>query len=106
MDFVSDSLAGGRRIKALTIVDDFTKEPVDIALDHCIPGYYVTRVLNQAVRSRGAPQAIRTDQGPENRICSTLPECYPEERDREGNWGADYGLYEDAPDTTIGSCRL
>ncbi len=65
MDFVSDALAGGRRIKALTIVDDFTKESVDIALDHGISGHYVTRVLDQAVRFRGAPRAIRTDQGPE-----------------------------------------
>jgi len=65
MDFVSDALAGGRRIKALTIVDDFTKESVDIALDHGISGHYVTRVLDQAVRFRGTPQAIRTDQGPE-----------------------------------------
>lgn len=65
MDFVSDALAGGRRIKALTIVDDFTKESIDIALDHGISGHYVTRVLDQAVRFRGAPQAIRTDQGPE-----------------------------------------
>lgn len=65
MDFVSDALAGGRRIKALTIVDDFTKESVDIALDHGISGHYVTRVLDQAVRFRGVPAAIRTDQGPE-----------------------------------------
>lgn len=65
MDFVSDALAGGRRIKALTIVDDFTKESVDIAVDHGISGHYVTRVLDQAVRFRGTPQAIRTDQGPE-----------------------------------------
>lgn len=36
MDFVSDALAGGRRTKALTIVDDFTKESVDIVVDHGI----------------------------------------------------------------------
>ncbi len=65
MDFVSDALANGRRIKALTIVDDFTKESIDIAVDHGISGHYVTRVLDQAIRFRGAPAAIRTDQGPE-----------------------------------------
>src|SRR5512135_513099 len=65
MDFVSDALAGGRRIKALTIVDDFTKESIDIAVDHGISGQYVTRILDQAIRFRGAPTAIRTDQGPE-----------------------------------------
>jgi putative transposase len=30
MDFVSDTLANGRRIKVLTIVDDFTKESADL----------------------------------------------------------------------------
>lgn len=65
MDFVSDALAGGRRIKCLTIVDDFTKEAVDIVVDHGIGGQYLTRVLDQIVLFRGAPQAIRTDQGPE-----------------------------------------
>lgn len=65
MDFVSDALAGGRRLKCLTIVDDFTKEALDIVVDHGIGGEYVVRVLDQIARFRGAPQAIRTDQGPE-----------------------------------------
>jgi len=34
MDFVSDSLANGRRIKCLTVVDDFSKESVEIAVDY------------------------------------------------------------------------
>jgi putative transposase len=65
MDFVSDALADGRRIKILTIVDDYTKEAVDLAVDHGISGLYVTRVLDRAGRFRGLPRAIRTDQGPE-----------------------------------------
>jgi len=65
MDFVSDALADGRRIKILTVVDDFTKEAVDLAVDFGISGLYVTRVLDQAARFRGLPAAIRTDQGPE-----------------------------------------
>lgn len=65
MDFVMDALADGRRLKTLTIVDDFTKESIDIVVDRSIPGEYVTRVLEQAVRFRCAPRAIRTDQGPE-----------------------------------------
>jgi putative transposase len=65
MDFVSDALVGGRRIKALTIVYDFTKELVCIALDHGISGHYVTRVLDQAIRLRDAPEAINlgTEKG-------------------------------------------
>lgn len=48
IDFVSDSLESGRRLKCLTIVDDFTKEAVDIVVDHGISGRYVTRVTNRA----------------------------------------------------------
>lgn len=65
MDFVSDALANGRRIKVLTIVDDFSKEAIDLAVDFGISGHYVTRVLDQVARFRGYPKAIRTDQGPE-----------------------------------------
>jgi putative transposase len=64
MDFVMDSLANGRRLKCLTIVDDLTHECIDIAVDHGISGQYVTRILEQAARFRGYPQAIRTDGGP------------------------------------------
>lgn len=65
MDFVMDALSNGRRLKCLTIVDDFTKESIDIVVDHGISGLYVARVLDQAARFRGYPKAVRTDQGPE-----------------------------------------
>ena len=65
LDFVMDSLANGRRIKCLTVVDDFSRECVDIAVDHGIGGEYVTRLLEQAGQFRGFPDAVRTDQGPE-----------------------------------------
>jgi putative transposase len=65
IDFVSDALANGRRIKCLTIADDFTHESVDIAVDHGIGGAYVVRALDQAACFRGYPRAVRTDNGPE-----------------------------------------
>ena len=65
MDFVFDALSTGRRLKVLTIVDDCTKELVDLVADSSISGHYVCRVLDRAARFRGYPQAIRTDQGPE-----------------------------------------
>lgn len=65
MDFVMDTQASGRRIKCLTIVDDCTKEAVDIVADSSIPGLYVTRVLDRIAQFRGYPKAVRTDQGPE-----------------------------------------
>jgi transposase InsO family protein len=46
-------------------LSDFTKEAVDIVVDHGISGHYFTRVLDQAARFRALPKVIRTDQGPE-----------------------------------------
>jgi len=65
MDFVSDSLANGRRLKCLTVADDFSHECVDIAVDYGISGEYVTRLLDRAAVFRGYPSAVRTDNGPE-----------------------------------------
>nr|WP_269766405.1 IS3 family transposase [Burkholderia ubonensis] len=65
IDFVMDALANGRRLKCLTIVDDFTKEAVDIVVDHGISGLYVAQALDRAARFRCYPKAVRTDQGPE-----------------------------------------
>jgi putative transposase len=65
IDFVMDALANGRRIKCLTVVDDFTRECLDIAVDYGISGGYVARVLTAIGQFRGLPRAIRTDQGPE-----------------------------------------
>lgn len=65
MDFVSDALANGRRLKCLTIADDFSHESIDIVVDHGISGAYVIRVLDRAACFRGYPRAVRTDNGPE-----------------------------------------
>jgi putative transposase len=65
MDFVSDSLANGRRIKCLTVADDFSHECVNISVDYGISGQYVTRLLDRAATFRGYPTAVRTDNGPE-----------------------------------------
>lgn len=65
MDFVFDALSNGRKLKTLTIVDDCTKECVEIGVDARINGEAVTRILDSATRFRGRPKTIRTDQGPE-----------------------------------------
>jgi len=64
MDFVMDSLANGRRIKSLTMVDDFTKECLDIRVAMGISGEQVVRTLDGIAAFRGYPKAFRTDQGP------------------------------------------
>jgi putative transposase len=65
MDFVFDALADGRPLKCLTVVDDCTKESVEIAVARRINGQGVADALEAVCRFRGYPTLIRTDQGPE-----------------------------------------
>jgi len=65
MDFVSDQLANGRRLKCLTVPDDFTRECPGIPVDLGISGAYVVRVLDRNARFSGYPRAVRTDHCPE-----------------------------------------
>lgn len=65
MDFVSDSLWNGRKIKALTILDIFTKECLAIEVDTSLNGERVTRILDWLILTRGCPEVITTDNGPE-----------------------------------------
>ena len=48
MEFVFDELASGRRVKTLTVVDDCSKEIVQIIADTSIPTLYPTRVPEPA----------------------------------------------------------
>jgi transposase InsO family protein len=54
----------GRRIKLLTVTDDFSHECVDITVDWGISGQYVGRLLDRAAIFRSYPLAVRTDNGP------------------------------------------
>lgn len=65
MDFVFDALADRRPIKCLTVVDDCTKEAVEILVAKRINGQGVADALDAVCRFRGYPTTIRTDQGPE-----------------------------------------
>jgi putative transposase len=65
MDFVSDGLADGRRLRCLTIVDDCTRECLAIEVDTSITGTRVTAVLERLADTRGRPQSITVDHGPE-----------------------------------------
>ena len=65
MDFVSDGLIGGRRLRCLTIVDDCTRECLAIEVDTSITGLRVQAVLERLADTRGLPQSITVDNGPE-----------------------------------------
>jgi len=65
MDFVSDGLADGRRVRCLTIVDDCTRECLAIEVDTSLTGKRVVAVLERLIEQRSAPQSITVDHGPE-----------------------------------------
>ena len=65
MDFVFDALSDRRAIKCLTVVDDCTKEAVEILVAKRINGQGMADALDAVARFRGYPATIRTDQGPE-----------------------------------------
>jgi putative transposase len=65
MDFVSDGLVDGRRLRCLTIVDDCTRECLAIEVDTWITGKRVVAVLDRLIEQRCAPQSITVDHGPE-----------------------------------------
>ncbi len=66
MDFVSDALFDGRRFRALTVVDAFTRECLAIHVDQGIRGDDVVAVMERLQFQRGAaPENVRVDNGPE-----------------------------------------
>jgi putative transposase len=65
IDFMSDELYNGQRIRLLTLVDNFTRESLAIALDEHLGGQRVVATLMQVTLERGLPEKIRVDNGPE-----------------------------------------
>jgi putative transposase len=61
LDFVHDALTNGRRIRMLTVVDDFTSESIKIAVDTSLSGRRVCDELEQVIESRGKPGRILSD---------------------------------------------
>jgi len=65
MDFVADSLAGGRRYRTFNVVDEFTRECLAIDVAFSLPGARVANVLDRLVWQFGKPEKIVLDNGPE-----------------------------------------
>jgi putative transposase len=65
-DFVFDWCAHGRRqLKFLTLVDEYTREGLAIAVDHRMGARQVWQTLAGVMARRGVPAFIRSDNGPE-----------------------------------------
>ena len=69
MDFVSDAIcrpgAVSRRIRCLTVADDFSCEYADITAGFGIGGAYVTRLLDRAALFQDCPKSVKTDTDPQ-----------------------------------------
>jgi putative transposase len=75
LDFVHDVLANGRRIRMLTVVDDFTRESIKIAVDTSLNGNRVCEELEQVIGERGKPERILSDNGTEFTSMAVLKWC-------------------------------
>jgi putative transposase len=75
LDFVHDALINGRRIRMLTVVDDFTRESIKITVDTSLNGARVCEELEQLIENRGKPDRILSDNGTEFTSTAVLKWC-------------------------------
>lgn len=64
-DFMSDALYNGVRFRTFNVLDDFNREVLAIEIDTSLPGERLVRVFCQLAETRGLPDMLRTDNGPE-----------------------------------------
>lgn len=66
MDFVMDALFDGRRFRALTIVDNYSRECLEIEVGQSLKGEDVVRVMERLRLVKGVvPKRIKVDNGSE-----------------------------------------
>ena len=65
VDFLSDQTEDGRTLKFLPIEDEYTRECLALEVDRSIRACDVVELLKFLFEVRGAPQYIRSDNGPE-----------------------------------------
>lgn len=65
LDFVSDQLTDGRRLRILTVVDNCTRQCLALIVDTSLSGVRVARELETLMQHRGKPMMIISDNGTE-----------------------------------------
>lgn len=65
MDFMSDTLSSGRRIRLLTVLDACTRECLALEPGASLRGQDVAAVLTRVSLERWLPEQISVDNGPE-----------------------------------------
>ena len=64
-DFVFDEAVSGRKLKMLTLIDEYTRECLEVEVDTSITSLKVRQILERVCLHRGFPKAIRSDNGSE-----------------------------------------
>lgn len=65
LDFMSDRLADGRKIRLLNVIDEYSRESLKIVVDTSLSGMRVVRELEELIKNRGKPKQIISDNGTE-----------------------------------------
>lgn len=64
-DFVSDYTQRGGKVRVFNLIDEYTRECHCIHADRAIKAADVLKVLQEVIAEEGAPEYIRSDNGPE-----------------------------------------
>lgn len=64
-DFIHDACSNGRKLKILTVEDEFTRECLALVPETSLRSNKVIAVLERLFAAHGPPQFIRSDNGPE-----------------------------------------
>ena len=64
-DFVHDACQDGRKLKILTVEDEFTRRCLAIEVERRMPASAVCRALLRLFAGHGTPAFVRSDNGPE-----------------------------------------
>ena len=64
-DFIFDATAGGRMLKVLTVVDEYTRQALAATVGRSLTSAGVREELERLFSAHGRPAVLRSDNGPE-----------------------------------------
>jgi putative transposase len=64
-DFVEDRTETGRKLRVLTVADEFTRECVTVEVEYRMNSKFAAETLLRLFTEHGVPKFVRSDNGPE-----------------------------------------